>query len=152
MLWQRDEVAKIEKMIKKKEMTVRKFEKKWVPHGHIMVYKWVTDTKRDGDDAPPVPAAPAGGGYGDYAYGELPMRRDALVPGARSIIRPKKNDTPAGGSPIPLSRGIPSIRGWSSASLARSRCLSPHYDPCQDQHRSARGHRVYAAQEGTRRR
>ena len=28
---QRDEVAKIEKMIKKKEMTVRKFEKKWVP-------------------------------------------------------------------------------------------------------------------------
>ena len=72
-------MAKIEKMIKKKEMTVRKFEKKWVPHGHIMVYKWVTDTKRDGDDAPPVPAAPAGGGYGDYAYGELPMRRKGTL-------------------------------------------------------------------------
>lgn len=70
------EVAKIEKAIKKKEMTVRKFEKKWVPHGHIMVYKWVTDTKRDGEDDPPaVPNGPLPGDYNPYGDQMQSMRQ-----------------------------------------------------------------------------
>jgi hypothetical protein len=71
-------VCKISKMISKKQMTVRKFEKKWVPHGHIMVYKWVSNQKREGDDEHSgMPSGPMPGyAGGDYGYvGEMQSMR-----------------------------------------------------------------------------
>ena len=56
--------------MKKQVKTVRKFEKKWVPHGHIMVYKWVSDEKRESDERPSSQAGFGGASMPDP--GDLP--------------------------------------------------------------------------------